>query len=250
MNYVDPRAPRYVGGTASTAAAPDTLKLVSLNVEYADSIDAVIRLFSTHPDLSDADLIFLQEMDEPGTSRIARALGLTFVYYPALRWNDERGDFGNAILSRWPIEADEKLILPNLGIFNQAQRIATAATIRVGPLPVRVYSTHLGTPINLRSSERLAQLRAITDDARSYERVVIAGDMNDEHVGDLALERGYLWPTRGGPKTVELFGIWIAAWDHIFLKGLTTPEAGSAGVVRETGRISDHRPIWALAVVR
>jgi endonuclease/exonuclease/phosphatase family metal-dependent hydrolase len=249
-NYVEPDVPRYAGG----APAPmdgDTLKLVSFNIKYADEIDGAIRLLTTHPDLSEADIILLQEMDQPGTERIAEALGLAFVYYPAVRWHDERGDFGNAILSRWPIESDQKLILPHRA-FNptRTHRIATAATLRVHNLPVRVYSTHLATQLDTGAYERRHQLRTILDDAEAYERVVIAGDMNDEGVGIEARKRGYRWPTRGERNTGKVLGFWWGAWDHLFLKGLETPAAGAAGVVLDVGDVSDHRPIWAVAILR
>jgi len=247
-NYRDLRAPRYVGGIPRGFQPPDTLRLVSFNLEFADSVDAAIRLLTTHPELRDADLVFLQEMDSTGTSRIAEALGLAFVYYPALRRNKTGKDFGNAILSRWPIESDEKLLLPHRAVFVRTRRIATAATIRVGTLPVRVYSTHLATPIGNSGIERREQLRVILDDARPYERVVIGGDMNDEHVGDLALERRYLWPTRDLPHTARLFGIPVGAWDHVFLRGFAG--AGPAGVVDVPESISDHKPIWATVILR
>jgi endonuclease/exonuclease/phosphatase family metal-dependent hydrolase len=249
MNYRDPQGPRYSGGMASGRGQPaETLRLVSFNLEYADSVDAAIRLLTSHPDLRDADLVFLQEMDHPGTVRIAEALGVAFVYYPALRRGKTQKDFGNAILSRWPIESDEKLLLPNRGVFTRTRRIATAATIRVGTLPVRVYSTHLATPIGNASIERGEQLAVILDDARLYDRVVIGGDMNDEHIGELAVARGYLWPTRDLPHTTRLFSIPVGTWDHIFLRGFAG--SGSAGVVDIPEAVSDHKPIWATAIRR
>lgn len=247
LNYTEPSGPRYVGGSVAPSAPAAALKLVSFNIQWADSIDAAIRLLREEPALRDADVVFLQEMDEPGTSRIAEALGLAWVYYPAIRRTKTGEDFGNAVLSRWPIERDEKLILPHRAIFGKTQRIATAATLRIGGLAVRVYSAHLGTGINLASPERRDQLRAILDDARAFRHVVVAGDMNDEHVGDLALERGWAWPTRRLPKTTALGPIGVGTWDHVFLKGFASPPAGAAGVVTPSGEVSDHKPVWAIA---
>ena len=246
-NYVDPSSPRYAGGAPAGASTGAALKLVAFNLQWADSVDAAIRLLGTEPALRGASLIFLQEMDAAGTQRIADALRMAYVYYPAIRRSQTGKDFGNAVLSAWPIEADEKLILPHRGIFVRTQRIATAATIRIQGLPVRVYSVHLGTPINLASPERVEQLRVILDDAAAFDRVVVAGDMNDAEVGQIALARGYVWPTRRLPATTLLGPLGVATWDHIFLKGFASPAEGGAGVVTPGGGISDHKPIWAIA---
>jgi hypothetical protein len=37
---------------------------------------------------------------------------------------------------------------------------------------------------------------------------------------------------------------------HIFLKGLVSPDSAAAGTVLEVGRTSDHRPVWAVAMLR
>jgi endonuclease/exonuclease/phosphatase family metal-dependent hydrolase len=88
-------------------------------------------------------------------------------------------------------------------------------------------------------------MRAIIEDAARYERVVIGGDMNAFTVGSVARERGYTWPTEHGPHTTRL-----GRWDHIFLKGLVSPDSGGAGTVLDVRHASDHRPVWALAVLR
>lgn len=41
------------------------------------------------------------------------ALGMSWVYYPAIFRHRSDKDFGNAVLSRWPIIADKKIVLPH-----------------------------------------------------------------------------------------------------------------------------------------
>jgi endonuclease/exonuclease/phosphatase family metal-dependent hydrolase len=245
-SYTDTSGPRYAGGVAPAPPPRDSIKLVTFNLEYADSVDAAIRLLTTHPDLRDAALVFLQEMDSAATARIADALRMTWVYYPSTL-RTKTGDFGNAVLSRWPIEEDAKLILPHVSYVGRTQRIAVAATVRLGSQRLRVYSFHLSTMLDLDGNDRADQLRTIVEDARDWEKVVIAGDTNDEYVGHVALARGYAWPTNDLPYTARLFGIPLGTWDHVFLRGLT---AGPAGVVDIPESISDHRPVWAVAVLR
>jgi endonuclease/exonuclease/phosphatase family metal-dependent hydrolase len=72
-----------------------------------------------------------------------------------------------------------------------SQRGATAATIRVGDAPVRVYSLHLGTMAGLGPAARRDQLKAVLLDAARYPRVVLGGDLNDPGIGRIALGMGY-----------------------------------------------------------
>jgi endonuclease/exonuclease/phosphatase family metal-dependent hydrolase len=218
---------------------------VSFNIEFARRIDAAVELLTSDPALRAADVILLQEMNAPATQRIAHALGMWYVYYPAIFHLRARRDFGNAVLSRWPIVGDAKLVLPNPSRYAGTHRIATVATLRAGSTLVRVYSTHLGTLADIGARRRAEQLRAILTDAAQHPVVVIGGDLNDSNVGRIAEAAGYVWPTRRGPRTTR-FG----RWDHIFLKGLQSPDAVSAGTVIDRRGISDHHPVWAIGLLR
>jgi endonuclease/exonuclease/phosphatase family metal-dependent hydrolase len=247
-NYTDLEAPRYAGGPPEAAVAPaDTTrtKVVSFNVEFSIQVDSAIILLANDSTLRDAGVILLQEMNETATQRFAEALGLWYVYYPAIYHFRTQQLFGNAVLSRWPIVEDRKVILPHVARFAGTQRTATAATIRVGSQRVRVYSTHLGTPGGTGGGARRDQLRAILADAARYQRVIIGGDMNDANVGKLARDMGYAWPTEHGPPTSRLGRI-----DHIFFKGLLTPDSAAAGAVPNVWHISDHLPVWAVGILR
>jgi endonuclease/exonuclease/phosphatase family metal-dependent hydrolase len=168
-----------------------------------------------------------------------------YVYYPGTFSLKTQRDFGNAVLSRWPIVSDAKILLPHVGVFGQLQRTATAATIQVGPAAIRVYSTHLGTLINATPASQRAQLQTILDDAERYPQVVIGGDMNSHGVVRVARDHGYEWPTELGPRTT-VFG----RWDHIVLKGLWSPGPAASGTVLDVRGASDHRPVWTVARLR
>ncbi|MEX0892121.1 MAG: endonuclease/exonuclease/phosphatase family protein [Gemmatimonadota bacterium] len=249
VNYASAAGPRYAGAAASrqapSATGSDSLRLVSFNIAFAENVDSAIALLTTDPALRGADVVLLQEMDEPGTRRIAEALGSAYVYYPAIYSLHTKRDFGNAILSKWPIIDDAKLILPKRAFLKGTQRIATAATIRVHDTDIRVYSTHLATWLEGGPGTRRDQLAAILDDAAGHARVVVGGDMNSHGVGRLAAARGYLWPTRNGPRTSAL-----GRWDHLFQRGLTQPPGEVAGTVLDVMHASDHRPVWAVVLIR
>lgn len=245
--YPDADGPRFAGGTPhppATAGWRDTLRVVSFNVEHGHAVDSALAVLTQETGVAGADVVLLQEMEEHGARRVAEALGMQYVYYPAVYRRATEQNFGNAVLSRWPIVADEKLVLPHRAIFGRTQRIATVATLRVGRVPVRVYSVHLATPPNLALRDRRDQMRAVLSDARTHPHVIIGGDFNDGDMPELATARGYAWPTRDGPRTV-FFG----RWDHIVFKGLD-PVEGAAGTVEDNRGASDHKPVWAVGVVR
>jgi endonuclease/exonuclease/phosphatase family metal-dependent hydrolase len=246
-NYPDPDGPRYAGGSAVEVEFKDAaaLRVVSFNIEYALRMDSAIAVLASDPALRNPDIVLLQEMDEKGTRRVADTLGMWYVYYPSVFRFKIGRDLGNAILSRWPIVEDRKIILPHLSRVVHSQRAATAATIRVGEALVRVYSLHLGTMAGLAPAARRDQLQAVLADAGRYPHVVLGGDLNDEGIGRIALDMGYTWPTRRGPATTP-----VGRLDHILFKGLTSPDSAAAGTVLDNRGASDHLPVWAIGILR
>jgi endonuclease/exonuclease/phosphatase family metal-dependent hydrolase len=256
LNYTHPREPSYVRCClpAPSAGPPDSLRLVSFNVRFAREVRRAIATLRTAPELAGADLVLLQEMDAPGTSRVARALGLNSVYYPAVRHPASGRDFGNAILSRWPIERVAKLVLPHRGRFGGTQRIATGAQVAVGGTTVLVVSFHLATPIEVGPAHRRAQADAIVDwcDRTPADLAIVGGDLNDAGLVRRFTTRGFACPTLGqGPTSVN--GL---ALDQVLVRR-RSPGGGfderaalgdarvPAGVVAGDRVTSDHYPIWA-----
>jgi endonuclease/exonuclease/phosphatase family metal-dependent hydrolase len=241
VNYSDPVSPRYAGAPGAVEPAPenDTLRIVSFNIRYAQEMAGAARLLKRSPSLRNAHIVFLQEMTAPATRFLAESLGMYFVYYPAIYNRIFQQDVGNAILSRYPMSSDAKLILPARSRYAKTQRIATAATVTVKGRAVRLYSTHFGTPLDLGWEGRVAQLQRILDDASSHDLVVIGGDVNSKDIGQVARQAGYLWPTDTIPASNE-FG----RLDHFFVRGLELVSPRGAGTQRVSRAISDHNAIW------
>ena len=249
LNYSGRDGPRYVGGVEPVRPAlslhrvtPDSFRVVTFNVKFAREIDRAAELLQTAAGLHPADVVTLQEMDEPGVRRLAAALGMAYVYYPATVHPQTGRDFGNAILSRWPITGDRKVILPHLGRWERTERAAVGATILMGSVPIRVYSVHLGTPLEIGPGSKRDQVRAVLRDAAAYPRVVIAGDMNGQSIGREFVAHGYRWLTEHEGATSSIF-----SFDHIFLLGLG--DHASTGVVRDNLQASDHRPVWSVVAL-
>jgi len=239
-NYTDPEHPRFSGGYAVSAPPDSVLRLVSFNIQFARHIDAAIALLRADAALRAPDVLALQEMDEAGVERIARALGLNYVYFPSAVHPVNDRNFGNAILSPWPILASRKLPLPHRSRTRDLERAAVVATVVVNGERVRAYSIHLETPFALNDRARRDQVRTIlADAAASPDPVLIAGDLNSHGLGAMFEAAGYSWPTAEVGPTVASF-----SWDHVFARGFAAGRIAGAGTVRSARRASDHWPVW------
>lgn len=245
VNYTDPAGPRYAAAGPTSSGDPDTLSVVAFNVKYGQHLNVVLALLREEGPLHEADVLLLQEMDGPGTREVAEALGLSYVYYPSTLFPVTRRDFGNAILSRFPIEEDRKIVLPHLGRFRHNSRAVVGATIRVGTRRLRVYSVHIATFVGNGPRARREQLATVLADAAAYPTVLMGGDFNSGSVPEIALAWGYTWPTR---RLAHTSSFWTM--DHILLKGLALANTGAFGLVREIHGASDHKPVWARVVLR
>ena len=149
-NYEDPNEPRFEGtySDLSPDDAPepgDAIKVVTWNIAFAKEVGEAIEELSEIEELQGADIILLQEMDEEGTEAIAKALKYDYVYYPASIHSRHERNFGNAVLSKWPIVDSEKLILPHQNPANDQIRIAVRAIVDLNGLEMPVYSVHTET---------------------------------------------------------------------------------------------------------
>jgi endonuclease/exonuclease/phosphatase family metal-dependent hydrolase len=246
VNYPAEGGPRYAGGPAgvpqqAAGGIPEQLRIVTFNTHFARRVDRVAALLGATASLAGADIIALQEVDARATRRIASALGMSYVYYPGAVHPVTGRDFGNAVLARWPIVDDRKVLLPHHGRLRDTQRTATAATVAIGGDTVRFYSVHLSHMGELGPGARREQARAVIADAAPFRRVVVAGDLNGVRVAEEFVACRFLWPTRDSPPTMQVF-----AWDHILLRGVEPAGEPSTGVVADDPDASDHFPVWAV----
>jgi endonuclease/exonuclease/phosphatase family metal-dependent hydrolase len=247
--YTDPEGPVYSGDfSEATPSFQGTLKVVSYNIKLAERVDDAIAELGRVPELSDADIVLLQEMDAEGTRLAAEALGCNFVYYPAVIHVKSGKPFGNAIMSRWPIVDHRKLILPYRDPVRENQRIAAVAVIAVDGMEIIAYSVHTEM-VWLDFEKRLAQADSLVRSiAEADDYVIVGGDFNTETEVYLDLleemfERaGFLRASEGiGPTARgDPFGIIQPEFDHIFVKGMEVLDKGAS----PEAQASDHLPIW------
>ncbi|HEV8653535.1 MAG TPA: endonuclease/exonuclease/phosphatase family protein [Actinomycetes bacterium] len=212
-----------------------------------DAVLAGVRALGT-------DLLSLQEVDrELARSHradqpraVAEALGPDWYwsYAPALVGDDYRPltgpdpggpAYGNALLSRLPLEGVEHLRFPPAG--GGEQRTALLATIRVGSRPLTVAATHLSN----KRGHNVGQLRELQRvlAAQPAPRLLL-GDLNlPSTVLLLASQRG--WPETGLGRT------WPASrptqqLDHVLRNdpaGVVHPRGSRVA----TAPVSDHRAL-------
>jgi endonuclease/exonuclease/phosphatase family metal-dependent hydrolase len=256
VNYLEPSGPSYVyareGGPAVDTSRPSPVRVVTFNIAYAVEIGRAIEVLRESEPLRHPDILALQEMDAPGTERIARALGMGAVYFPSGVHPKHDRDFGCAVLSPWPLEEPRKLVLPHGARVSGLRRAAVSATVVRGAQRIRVYSLHLPSPLAISGGSRKEQLRALAADAATAAGpVVIAGDFNSHAKVEELAKAGFTWVTRdvGSTTRFRLLGIGLAglSYDHVLARGLRPVEGpGAWGVVADNRGASDHMPVWAV----
>ncbi len=163
------------------------MKLVTYNIQYGIGRDGKFDLERIAGSLEGGDIIALQEVTRnlPHNGGVDLVAGLAsllpdyfYIFGPAMDVDfgarDENGkpanqrlQFGNMVLSRWPIVASRNLLLPRTRRFNRLnlQRSALEALITTPSGPIRVYSVHLD---HLNLEERATQIRYLKERVYAY----------------------------------------------------------------------------------
>lgn len=248
-NYEDPDGPIFQGNYASPRdpnTAVDTAVLVSYNIEFGMRMPQATSEFKIIDPLPQSDVILLQEVDEHGTNRMARVLGYNFVYFPASVHRHGR-NFGNAILSRWPILNPTKFILPRRAPGTRQLRLATRAEIALGSTRLLAYSVHTEVYHLTSRKHRRQQVEAIVEDIQpGRQPVIVGGDFNTvrrAHIKRLEQQFGSIGMarvTRGIGPTIRKYRVQPSAADHIFARGIEVEARGKIPQVLS----SDHFPVW------
>ena len=227
------------------------MRVVTWNIEHGLAIDAAIDALTTNPNLANADLVLLQEMDDEGPAQIAEALGLSHQYRAGCTHTGTGRSFGNAILARGTVGDPTVIQLPHLARVLGQRRIAVQAPVTLdlddGPVDITAWSVHAEVS-TLPHRRQVAQYREVADSVvGSAGPAVVAGDFNTASgrsvrgLVDNMMRAGLERANALSGRTFTRFGRGFEL-DHIFVKGLAVVDAG---VVNDHAA-SDHDPVWAV----
>ncbi len=240
---------------------PLTVRVVSWNVhKCVGGVDRRYdpgRIASTLA-LADPSVVLLQEAAQNGrwyrherqVDVLGNALGMPYrSYFVNVRFGPRRGEYGNAILSRWPIAATENI---DLTVPDRKARSVLHAELRLPIGTARSRTLHLfNLHLGLGEAERREQLRRLLACRRlralhEHTPVVVAGDFNDVWgtLGkNLLVPAGFLGPVR----PLRTFPAWapVRALDSLYVRGDVRVVKLERVRTATTRSASDHLPLLA-----
>ncbi len=225
----------------------DHIRVVSWNIKFGIEIDTAIRELRQIDEVAAPDILLLQEMDEKGTARIAEALDADYVFTTLGPHQQSGRDFGNAIVSCWPIGGLAEVHLPHQARFSGHPRMATRASVSVRSNEILTYSAHTEIPF-LPLRLRREQFNRLAEDVSQVggSHSIVGGDFNTltRRIGLSAVrsslgEAGLSHVSAESGPTLPFWRLKLPL-DHIFASGFSVVETGVAW----TASASDHKPIW------
>lgn len=235
------------------------LHVLSYNMHHGEGTDGKLALPRIAKVIRDADpdLVALQEVDQ-GVKRsssvqqaveLAEMTGYHFAFYKAIDFGG--GEYGQAILSRWPISQVKGIQLPNRD--GREQRIAIVIDIETELGKIRFVGTHLDHSLSeLRQEQASSLVEYLTKSlGEELEHLcILAGDLNDtpesetlrrfqgwNHVPRIQRQDGTLatYPSEEPKSQI----------DFVLLRNNDAWELESCKVINES-IASDHRPLTAV----
>jgi endonuclease/exonuclease/phosphatase family metal-dependent hydrolase len=182
--------------------AGSRVRLVAWNVQRGARFQALLDALRHHPDLHDADVVMLTEID-CGLGRsanrnvardLAEALGMSYVFGPSYLtlqddWGENRAGLANttalagmAILTRAAVVRAENIDLPELrDKFSGSERRlgkkrALLVEVQLPAGPLLVAACHLDS--NASPRQRVRQLDALLERMKGTAPAIVGGDFN------------------------------------------------------------------------
>jgi endonuclease/exonuclease/phosphatase family metal-dependent hydrolase len=218
-----------------------SIRVMTYNIHHGVGLDEVLNLGRIAADIlrSGADIVALQEVDrfnvrsgfQDQVRWLGEKTGMAWSFAPSMSWGFAQ--YGNAVLSRYPIVSTQVHMLPG----TREQRTLMKAVIRIGDVHVNVFNTHLGVGLDERREQvpiAAAVLRAAVGPS------ILMGDFNMESSHALMRILTENWeqvPIEANAPTV----IGGSAIDHIYLN---TAAFGAKAWTLPTDA-SDHDPVVA-----
>jgi endonuclease/exonuclease/phosphatase family metal-dependent hydrolase len=220
------------------------LRVLTYNTRSATNVFGQARLVEQATVVRDsaADLVLLQELDSRHQAeQFAQFAGLPHLAFGAAR-KSRSGEFGNAVLSRWPIEGVENHPVAPRWSLSQA-RAVLVATIQPDGERVHVIAAHFG----LLPGEPEHAARIVLDATRNRAGpMIVGGDFNRPRASAAChrhLRSALTDAARANGRSPEPTfpaGLPVLRLDYVYVREM---RVHSLEVIASSA--SDHRPVVA-----
>jgi endonuclease/exonuclease/phosphatase family metal-dependent hydrolase len=231
---------------------PTTLRVLTYNIHHGEGTDGRFDLSRLAGVVTSVqpDLVALQEVDE-GTERtngvdevaeLARLTDLHAVFGKAMDYLG--GEYGVAVLSRWPLLHTHNDPLPSLADHEPRTALTVEVAAGDGGPRIEFTCTHLDQtrdPENRMAQARYLNQRLVREDG---PLTILAGDMNarpDTEVMGL-LEEHWTIPRAADPAPIAPSGRPRMRVDYVLIRPAAEWRVIESSIVNEPVA-SDHRPL-------
>lgn len=246
-----------------TSSAARTLRLMTYNIHHGVGYDGRYKLSRIQKIITSQapDIITLQEVDhgvprsrgDDQTRLLAETLGLHRLH--CVTHKIKGGDYGLAVLSRFPLLQDHRYDLTHKHSREPRWCMRVDVEVASGSI-LHVFNVHLGLLIRERRFQRsrmLSEAILLAEDLR--HPVVLMGDFNDRPVSVVhrELSRHFLDAfTALGRRCGPTFHWGPIRWrlDHIYTSPDITVKEAKVLNTPLTRLASDHRPIVSTIIAR
>jgi endonuclease/exonuclease/phosphatase family metal-dependent hydrolase len=243
------------------------MKIVTYNIQWGKGLDGRVDLDRIARIVADCDIVALQEVERhwralehpDEVARLAELLPRHHHVYgvavdvdgsrvaPDGRVTHRRRQYGNLVLSRWPIGATRTLPLPKYPVHGHVndQSIAIEAVIMHPARPFRVYCTHLNFLSRRQRLLQIAELLRFIEDAPRQGGIVVGSGVPDSVYGEdwLAIARDEVPPMPQPAILLGDFNMHVGSPEYDALVGPIDP---CYGRLHEGGLFADALTIAGL----
>ncbi|MEX0808963.1 MAG: endonuclease/exonuclease/phosphatase family protein [Dongiaceae bacterium] len=238
------------------------------NIQWGKGLDEKVDLDRIARTIGHADVIGLQEVERywraleypDEVSRLSELLPqFHYVYGVAVdvggswvakdgRVENRRRQYGNLLLSRWPIGATRTLPLSKYPVYGHVndQSVVTEAIILHPTRPFRVYITHMNFLSRRQRLIQIAEMLRFINDAPNQGGIVVGLGVDDSVYGEdwLAIARDEV---PGMPAPAILLGDFNMHVGSPEYDALTGPIDPCYGRLREGGLFADALTVSSMA---
>jgi endonuclease/exonuclease/phosphatase family metal-dependent hydrolase len=243
---------------AQSPTAPLRIRVLSYNIHHAEGVDKVLDLERIARVIQSVtpDLVALQEVDRKATrtksvdqpAELSRLTGLALAFGPNIPL--QGGDYGNAVLSRWPIARSENHRLPNVDAGEQRGVLEVHVTPPGQAQPIVLWATHFDHRPS--DAERRLSAQAIADRVAKQPDVpaLLVGDLNDVPSSPTLAALTTRW-TRSNLEILPTIPVGKPARqiDYVLFRPADRWRPVESRVLDEAVA-SDHRPLLAVLELR